>query len=221
MTPGILSEGSSKISQQLNATMGAFHMAAREGFRLQEVGKAPLAQRRKLKKSSEDARSSSSSDSARSNGSLTPTNSLTQSPMRQSPVRQSPVRNLSSNSAASSTGFTPLKNATTTGKPNPLESSGYFSFKEARIAQLMSTIPDNTKATDLSSYSGNISPRGAKRKLPMDDVFEVDDDDDDDDCIILNTEPPRGQRISDTLNNNNSSMTSKRYKPETVVIDDD
>ncbi|XP_064621307.1 ribosomal protein S6 kinase alpha-5-like isoform X2 [Lineus longissimus] len=221
MTPDILSAGSSKISQQLNATMGAFHMAAREGFRLQDVGKAPLAQRRKLKKSSEDARSStSSSGSARSNGSLTPTNSLTQSPMRGSPVTQSPVRNLSSNSAASSTGFTPLKNALTSGKPTSLESSGYFSFKEARIAQLMSTIPDNSKTTDTSSYSGKVSPHGAKRKLPMDDVFN--DDDDDDDCIIISsTTPPRGQRISDTLNNNNSSMTSKRYKPETIVIDDD
>ena len=120
VTPNVLSLNQAsmhKVQHQISATFDAFHKAHRAGFRLQDVTKAPLFQRRKLKRSS----SSNSTDSAHSQGCQTPTKHLTHSsPLRGSPIRNSPVphaaahgspmRNLSSNSQASSTssmGFTP------------------------------------------------------------------------------------------------------------------
>ncbi|PRD22563.1 UNVERIFIED_CONTAM: Ribosomal protein S6 kinase alpha-5 [Trichonephila clavipes] len=62
MTPGVLSSLTSPRAAEnaLNATMVAFHKVTRDGFRLQDVSAAPLAQRRKQKKSSTDVGSSSS-----------------------------------------------------------------------------------------------------------------------------------------------------------------
>ncbi|KFM65578.1 Ribosomal protein S6 kinase alpha-5, partial [Stegodyphus mimosarum] len=62
MTPDVLSSLTSpRVAETvLNATMDAFHKATRDGFRLQDVSAAPLAQRRKQKKSSTDVGSSSS-----------------------------------------------------------------------------------------------------------------------------------------------------------------
>lgn len=73
-TPGILNNSSNTIQIQFSATMDAFHKATREGFRLQDVAKAPLARRRKMKKTSEER--SESSDSSHSSGSCS---TLTQS----------------------------------------------------------------------------------------------------------------------------------------------
>ncbi|GAB6020087.1 Chromosomal serine/threonine-protein kinase jil-1 [Chamberlinius hualienensis] len=68
MTPGVLSNIRSPRSAEINCrvTFDAFMLATKEGFRLQDVSNAPLAQRRKLKKSSADARSSSSLSSSSS-----------------------------------------------------------------------------------------------------------------------------------------------------------
>ena len=66
-TPGILTSTNTTVQLQLTATMDAFHKATREGFRLQDVNKAPLARRRKQKKASDER--SESSDSSQSNGS--------------------------------------------------------------------------------------------------------------------------------------------------------
>lgn len=62
MTPDVLSSLSSPKTAQtaLNMTMIAFNNAVRTGFCLQDVSAAPLAQRRKQKKSSTDVGSSSS-----------------------------------------------------------------------------------------------------------------------------------------------------------------
>jgi ribosomal protein S6 kinase alpha-5 len=216
VTPNVLSLNPSSVTSvrsQINFAMDAFHKAHREGFRLQDVTKAPLAKRRKLKKSSEDARSSSS-DSSASYGSLTPTKGLTQSPMR-----NSPVRNLSNNSSSSttSTGFATIKQQAN------LESSGYFSFKESRIAAMMpALIPEETceSATDSSKVTQPESSqaeasRGAKRKM---DFAVKDNIDDDDDCIIVGEEmaPPSSNiRQTDAINNNNS----KRPRLDTIVIE--
>ncbi|CAH0546581.1 unnamed protein product [Brassicogethes aeneus] len=58
MTPDVLTGGLAERS--LKNTFDAFHKAQREGFRLQDVLSAKLAQRRRLKKSSSDNNSSSS-----------------------------------------------------------------------------------------------------------------------------------------------------------------
>lgn len=60
MTPDVLLSSSS-AEKSLQTTFNAFHKAQREGFRLQDVLSAKLAQRRRLKKSSSDNNSSSSS----------------------------------------------------------------------------------------------------------------------------------------------------------------
>ncbi|KAG5892006.1 hypothetical protein JTB14_024447 [Gonioctena quinquepunctata] len=66
MTPEVLGSSAEK---SLQTTFNAFHQAQREGFRLQDVLNAKLAQRRRMKKSSSDNNSSSSS-SFTSEGSL-------------------------------------------------------------------------------------------------------------------------------------------------------
>ncbi|CAH1791260.1 unnamed protein product [Owenia fusiformis] len=218
MTPDVLNYSSKNpkkrsVKSQLNNTIKAFQIAAREGFRLQDVNNAPLAQRRIKKKSSTASRSSSSSESGHSYGSLTPTKSLTQSPVRQSPIRN--LSNTSSNSSISSTGFVPLKQFTT--KPPPtLENSGYFSFSRHKMAAL-GVVPDLAMTLDQSlphpSDSSNnnndsTTAKGAKRKLPLSDQ-------DDSDCII----------IEEPSTNSNSSHSSepqvavKRPRSETIVLD--
>lgn len=69
MTPDVLSSLSSPKTAHtaLNLTMVAFNNAVRTGFCLQDVSAAPLAQRRKQKKSSTDVGSSSSLSSVSSN----------------------------------------------------------------------------------------------------------------------------------------------------------
>ena len=198
VTPDVLSLNPS-VASSISKTFTAFHMAHREGFRLQDVTKAPLAQRRKLKKSSNEARSSSS-DSAHSHGSLTPTKSLTSS------ARSSPSRNLSNNSQASnaSTGFVPAKSTN-------LENSGYFSFKESRIAALLPSLTPIKDSEDSSSgVTIDSSVHGVKRKLEI--PYEPEEEDDDDDCIIISEEAPP----SDVLNNNNCA---KRPRMDTIVIE--
>ncbi|XP_046873986.1 ribosomal protein S6 kinase alpha-5 isoform X3 [Hypomesus transpacificus] len=62
MTPDILGSSTASVHTYVNATFNAFNKCKREGFRLQTVDKAPLAKRRKMKKTSTstDTRSSSS-----------------------------------------------------------------------------------------------------------------------------------------------------------------
>lgn len=64
MTPDVLTTGSSARSAEMGVkkTFKAFHQAHKEGFRLQDVVNAKLAQRRRMKKST-DLRSCSSSSS--------------------------------------------------------------------------------------------------------------------------------------------------------------
>lgn len=68
VTPDVLLSSTS-AEKSLQTTFNAFHKAQKEGFRLQDVLTAKLAQRRRLKKSSSDNNSSSSS-SFTSEGSL-------------------------------------------------------------------------------------------------------------------------------------------------------
>ncbi|XP_050517014.1 ribosomal protein S6 kinase alpha-5-like isoform X1 [Diabrotica virgifera virgifera] len=75
MTPDVLGSTAERI---LQTTFSAFHKAEREGFRLQDVLNAKLAQRRRMKKSSSDNNSSSSSftsESSLKSGAVTPARS--------------------------------------------------------------------------------------------------------------------------------------------------
>lgn len=72
LTPGILSARTlpnRAAELAVRQAFDAFHMAAREGFRLQDVCNARLAQRRKAKRPSNDARSTSTSSSFSSSSS--------------------------------------------------------------------------------------------------------------------------------------------------------
>ena len=202
VTPDVLSLKNSSLSKTNNqfcATINAFHQAARQGFLLQEVGNAPLAKRRKMKKSSGSSRSSSNS-SMSSNGSVTPTKSLT----------SSPARNLSSasSSSAASLGFVPRGGAQHAAATTASENSGYFSFRESRIAQLLPTMT-----------TGSDGDRGRhKRKL---DVTQEEDEEEvvsDDDCVIIGEEMGHGKKNSDSVNNNNR-LPTKRPRMDTIVIE--
>ncbi|KAM6134045.1 LOW QUALITY PROTEIN: ribosomal protein S6 kinase alpha-5 [Phoenicopterus ruber ruber] len=82
MTPDNLGSSGSAVHTYVKATFHAFNKYKREGFCLQNVDKAPLAKRRKMKKTSTstETRSSSSesshSSSSHSHGKTTPTKTL-------------------------------------------------------------------------------------------------------------------------------------------------
>ncbi|XP_069064285.1 ribosomal protein S6 kinase alpha-5 isoform X2 [Pleurodeles waltl] len=70
MTPDILGSSGAVVHTCVKATFHAFNKYKREGFRLQNVDKAPLAKRRKMKKTSTSTETrSSSSESSRSSSS--------------------------------------------------------------------------------------------------------------------------------------------------------
>ena len=257
-TPDVLSSKRvplTKVQNQISQTMQAFIKAQRQGFRLEDVGNAPLAKRRRLKRSL--SRSSSGSDSSMSSysthGSLTPTKHLqNMSPMRHSPVMRnlSNLSNASSNSqnSTASQGFVPLKksglttssSSTTTAAADNSScgSSGFFSFRESRIAALTPTLTNSPEAGSCSELpelgssksldvaaldgaSGNhaavtaaaSAPRvhAAKRKFEF-SIQEIEDsDDDDEDCVIVCEEQGfvlKSTHCSDAANNNSSSSAS-------------
>ncbi|XP_005285457.1 ribosomal protein S6 kinase alpha-5 isoform X1 [Chrysemys picta bellii] len=82
MTPDNLGSSGAAVHTYVKATFHAFNKYKREGFCLQNVDKAPLAKRRKMKKTSTstETRSSSSesshSSSSHSHGKITPTKTL-------------------------------------------------------------------------------------------------------------------------------------------------
>lgn len=112
MTPDILLSSTS-AEKTLQTTFSAFHKAEREGFRLQDVLSAKLAQRRRLKKSSSDNNSSSSSftsESSLKSGTSTPSTS------RQEPSLE---------------------------KKNDEKKEDVFSFGENRVSEYLRTMSDN------------------------------------------------------------------------------
>ncbi|KAM4014359.1 ribosomal protein S6 kinase alpha-5 [Anomaloglossus baeobatrachus] len=80
MTPDILGSAGASVHTHVKATFHAFNKYKREGFLLQNVDKAPLAKRRKMKKTSTstETRSSSSesSHSSHSHGKTSPTKTV-------------------------------------------------------------------------------------------------------------------------------------------------
>lgn len=192
-TPGVLNTTSNTLQMQFSATMDAFHKATREGFRLQDVNKAPLAQRRKKKKASDER---SSTDSSQSGGSV-PQGSQSSSGgahlISLSP-RDSPVRNLSTNSNISNTsstshssthslGFVPLR-TTPVGLGSSQNTTG-FNTSDVCVIEPSTSVDNIAYQEILSSDSENSvtddppfqKMRGVKRKHSLEeDYSDLDDD---------------------------------------------
>lgn len=116
MTPDILSSSCS-AEQNLNTTFNAFHKAHKDGFRLQTVLNAKLAQRRRLKKSSSETSSSSNFSS----GSSTPT-----TPKKQILNSNEDILKISSSSSCNSSANAKKENV--------------FCFGEARVKEYLRTL---------------------------------------------------------------------------------
>ncbi|XP_060577857.1 ribosomal protein S6 kinase alpha-5-like isoform X1 [Ruditapes philippinarum] len=211
-TPGVLNTTSNTLQLQFSATLDAFHKATREGFRLQDVNKAPLAQRRKKKKASDER---SSTDSSHSGGSIPQGSQGASGSLHvlNSP-RDSPVRNLSNNSNTSSTshssthslGFVPQRTT-------PVELTSSQNMPSSGISEVLVIEPSTSNEkigyqeilSSDSENSVNDEPpfqktRGIKRKHSLEEGYSdlddesdesdddndiTDDDDDNSDCIII------------------------------------
>jgi ribosomal protein S6 kinase alpha-5 len=138
MTPDVLSSHSNSgraTETAIKATFDAFHMARLEGFRLLDVSAAPLAQRRKLKKSSTDARSSSCS----SNSSISGSNATSSS----------------SSSSASNRRASSLTTPTSLRPPSD-QNDSVFNYSESKVSAYLSALPsisDSTEAQILLSHN--------------------------------------------------------------------
>jgi len=146
MTPDVLTAGSSNRSAELGVkhAFKAFHQARREGFRLQDVGNAKLAQRRRLKKkSSNDIRSCSTSSSFSSSSSS----------------GHSSIQTPSSHWHSSRGGCSPLKPASRPG-PTQSQESNVFNFGEVRVHEYLSSLSSSSSDSPLL-----LSPPPKKRKI--------------------------------------------------------
>ncbi|XP_023701580.1 ribosomal protein S6 kinase alpha-5 isoform X2 [Cryptotermes secundus] len=143
MTPDILTTGSSARSAEIGVkqTFNAFHQAHREGFRLQDVMNAKLAQRRRMKKSSTDARSCSTSSSF-STSSSSGTSSI-----------QTPLKVNTSGSSSVSGRVFKHKHASSSQE----DSGKIFSFRDAHVREYLSSL-----SSEDSSSSCRCSADGPK-----------------------------------------------------------
>jgi len=124
-TPGMLNRSLRGAKEAVTQTFNAFHMAHKQGFRLQDVATARLAQRRKLKKST-DGRSSSSSNfsSTSSGGSCAASKSSVAS---SSLSKRSSVEN----------------------------DRNFFNFGEARVQEYLSSLPEESRNLVRSSNNSS------------------------------------------------------------------
>lgn len=237
-TPGVLNTTSNTLQMQFTVTMDAFHKATREGFRLQDVNKAPLAQRRKKKKASDER---SSTDSSHSGGSVPQGASGGVTPVGTSP-RDSPVRNLSTNSNISNTSSTSHSSTHSLGfvpqRTVPVDSKSSQNppgFNTSEFCVIEPSTSENIAYQEIlssdSENSVNDEPpfqtmRGAKRKHSLeegysdfdDDSDEEDDDGDDmvtgdesdnSDCIIIDDED---DDANDTFSSDESANEIQQNK---------
>ncbi|KAK3591833.1 hypothetical protein CHS0354_007696 [Potamilus streckersoni] len=247
-TPDVLVSSSNMLHMQLSATLNAFHRATREGFILQDVNKAPLARRRKQRKTSSDGRSGSS-DSNNSSGSHSSTSAQTATVTQPIPVENPPKKRSNSNnslnsstsstsqSSMHSTGFVPQK--TTPVKPDndsSLDSTSHLFGKGVEVvAQQSVMVEDNDSASELDGIVDSVlfsNSRGGKRKHSVEVVDDYDDEDGDDDsgessysgfddeCVVIDDDV--GDEDDDDENSNRSQQPSKKHSlpSETIVIDD-
>lgn len=121
MTPDVLT-ASTSAEHGVASAFNAFHKATREGFRLQDVVNAQLAQRRRMKKSSVDNRSFSTSSSFSSSSS-------------------SGISSVQTPVSASCSGTQHPKPAAR-GKAS--DEGNVFNFGEARVREYLSSLSSNS-----------------------------------------------------------------------------
>ncbi|OWF40715.1 ribosomal protein S6 kinase alpha-5-like [Mizuhopecten yessoensis] len=201
-TPGVLCQ-SLAVHQQLSVTMGAFQKATREGFRLQDVNKAPLARRRKDR----DTRKNSSGGEPRSGSSDSNNSSSSSGTIQSDSTSQSdstppdlladrglisiPVRNLSDVSNGSntsqgstySTGFVPNNKGQITLADDSGQLTQVLDNSQSSSILIRSPSTESDDATQLFQAS-----RGTKRKhdsLGESGCSSSCDAEEDDDCVIM------------------------------------
>ncbi|RWS13648.1 ribosomal protein S6 kinase-like protein [Dinothrombium tinctorium] len=207
MTPDILT---AKTETAVRATFDAFHMARKEGFRLMDVSAAPLAQRRKLKKSSADIRSSdSSADSSLSASNATVASSGSSdyslsSHHRYSPLTTSAGVKRRSESVDSVFNYSQSKvNAYLSGLPN-LENSEHHLTENGDV-------PDSYASYDEEVAASLLSKRHRGDSCVIIEEFMVNE----------GTSISASQVASSNgdINSQERIRPSKRPRLETVVID--
>lgn len=165
MTPDILSSSGS-TEKGLQTTFNAFHKAHKEGFRLQDVSSAKLAQRRRLKKSSSDNNSTSSS-------SFTSESSLKSGP--NTPVSSRPKNKNNRNESDQSSN-------TKTSPGSSENKDNVFCFGEARVKEYlraMSTNPEQISPDNVissRSFKASISGDADTRYKSSDQVESIQAD---------------------------------------------
>lgn len=155
MTPDILSSSGS-AEKGLQTTFTAFHKAEREGFRLQDVLSAKLAQRRRLKKSSSDNHSSSSSsftsEGSVKSGPATPTPTPTPTPTLTLTLTKAATKNAKKTDKTKTSTGTSMETSIETSIETSMETSlemsmetpigeskdNVFSFRDAKVAAYLS-----------------------------------------------------------------------------------
>lgn len=157
MTPEVLTSSSS-AEQSLQTTFNAFHKAHREGFRLQDVLNAKLAQRRRLKKSSSENRSTSTSSTFSSASSIksAPTTPVTSRPnltldLKKSDSKVSSVKNSSDELNSS------IKVSSDSSASSKKEN--VFNFGESRVKEYLRTMSSSPLIPENYSPSASTSER--------------------------------------------------------------
>lgn len=175
MTPNVLSSLSSPRAAEtaLNATLEAFHRATRDGFRLQDVSAAPLAQRRKQKHSSTDAGSSSSLSS-----------------------------DISSSRTSYSCFSSSEKDGCPPKRDTSNDKNSVFDYSEARVTDYLSTLPkvepvrDNPEWSDADKVlSEEVPQRPTTRSYKRKQALASQSDDD---CVVV-AEVPSTRQFSRKL----------------------
>lgn len=210
MTPNILSSQSSlnKVVTQtaLKATYDAFHMARREGFRLLDVSAAPLAQRRKVKKSSTDLRSSSSSGSS--------------------------VTASKANSSSTSSSSASLRRTSSLNTPTKQSTDSVFNYAESKVKAYLSALPSGNDSPEAqlslhNSYfdeSHQLATQANSKNSNEENATssKAEKRERDDSCIIieerLNCALKSGEKQA-SLASDSSEKASKRSRINTILIE--
>ncbi|XP_068918407.1 ribosomal protein S6 kinase alpha-5-like isoform X3 [Tenebrio molitor] len=145
MTPDVLLETSAEKS--LQTTFSAFHKAQREGFRLQDVFSAKLAQRRRMKKSSSDNNSTSSS-SFTSEGSLKSGPKLSLDIKKTDDSKETKVNS------------------------SELGDNNIFKFGENRVTEFLETMSSNPLDPETGSPSSSVNVRASNSSSKCDVLRE-------------------------------------------------
>lgn len=152
MTPDVLCSSDS-AEKGLQTTFSAFHKAQREGFRLQDVLSAKLAQRRRLKKSSSDNNSSSSSFT--SEGSV------------KSDPSTPPVTTKTKPSSDLKTETDSAKSTKTGSNQLPGRKDNLFSFGDAKVTEYLRNMSSSSLNLDNISVENSVSARTSESSYPV------------------------------------------------------